>query len=283
MKHTELLLLAFFSQIFVISALIPLWVKKRIKNLVAQFPPETYPKLYPVPTESIYFAIKTFTLLNGGMVLFGLFILAVTVITGADELLNWDTQSVLTVFFMMQMMPFINLGFSGLKYQQMMRKVGQPTVRTALLQPRGVLDFVPLHFLVFTLLSLLLYIALVIYVQNNPFPGFAGYWNILFVALTNVFYYFMIHRIIGGKKHNPHQTHEDRMIHTRLITKLLALAAIMSNLFLTSNLLLSVFDLRHIGDIVQSFYFQFIALMMSQLTAYEPKDYDVYKEQITSN
>lgn len=278
MNHTELLYLSFISQIFIISILIPVWVKKRISNRLESHPPDEYPKLYPISNQSIQFTLKTFKLLNWGVVLFGLFILAATIISGSDELLNWDTQSMLTMYFMIQMMPFINLGFSGFKYQQMMRQVSQPSLRTALLQPRGIPDFVPKLFLIATLLTLLFYIGTVIYVQENPFPGFVGYWNIVFVILTNAFYYFMIHRIIGGKKNDPHQSHEDRMIHTRLIVKLLALAAIMSNLFLTINLFLSVLELRHIGDIVQSLYFQFIALMMSQLSTYQPNNYEVYKE-----
>jgi hypothetical protein len=89
----------------------------------------------------------------------------------------------------------------------------------------------------------------------------------------------MIHKTIINKKTDPHQSHEDRMIHTHLVVKILTLGAIAANIFLTINLVLSVLDLRHIGDIIQSLYFQLVALMMSQTTTYEPTDYSVYQDE----
>ena len=186
----------------------------------------------------------------------------------------------LTVTFFLQLLPFLYLGLSGVKYQQLMRKVGQSTQRKAKLTPRNMLDFVSKYLLMATFISFIAYVMMVIYIQQDPFPGFVGYWNILFVFLLNAFYFFMIHRIISGKKMDPHQSHDDRMSHTHLVVKLLTMGAILANLFLTTNLVLSVLELRHIGDIIQSLYFQLVALMMSQTTTYEPNNYDVYRTDV---
>ncbi len=279
MNQNELFYLVFISQIVVISVIIPWWVKTRVDSMTTNYPPASYPKLYPVSIEAINYAVKTFKLLNALMVIIGLLIIAFTVVTGADELLNWDTQSMLTVTFVLQLMPFLYLGLSGIKYQQQMRQVSQSTQRKAKLTPRTVMDFVPKHLLTITLITLIAYVLTVIYIEQNPFPGFVGYWNILFVFILNAFYFFMIHRIISGKKMDPHQSHDDRMNHTHLVVKLLTMGAILANLFLTTNLVLSVLDLRHIGDIIQSLYFQLVALMMSQTSTYEPDNYEVYRAE----
>lgn len=279
MNHNELFYWVYFSQIVMISAIIPSWVNKRVNNMTLNYPPETYPKLYPVSIESINYAARTFKLLNALMVGIGLLIMSFTLITGADELLDWDTQSMLTVTFFLQLLPFLYLGLSGMKYQQLMRLVGQPSQRKANLTPRNMIDFVPKHLIIATLISFIVYVVTVIYSQQNPFPGFVGYWNILFVFILNAFYFFMIHRIVSGKKQDPHQSHDDRMIHTLLMVKILTMGAILANLFLTTNLVLSVLDLRHIGDIIQSLYFQLVALIMSQTSTYEPENYDVYRAE----
>ncbi len=279
MSYNEIFYLVFISQIILISIIIPSWVCKRVNNMVIKYPPASYPKLYPVPIQRINDSISTFKALNLTMVVIGVLIIGTTLVMEADELMNWDTQSMLTVTFFLQVLPFFYFGFSGIKYQQLMRQVSQPTRRKATLTPRRMMDFVPQHLLLFTALSFIVYALMVVYIQQNPFPGFVGYWNILFVLLTNIFYFFMIHRIISGKKMDPHQSQEDRMIHTQLITKVLILGAILCNLFLTINLVLSLLELRHIGDIVQSLYFQLVALMMSQTNTYEPDDYDVYRSE----
>ena len=277
MNHNELLYLVYISQIVLISVVIPFWAVNRVNRMLENYPPASYAKLYPVSLAAINYAISTFKIMNALMVMIGLLILGFTAVNGAEELMNWDTQSMLTITFFLQLLPFLYLGLSGVKYQQLMRQVGQPSKRKAQLTRRNMMEFVPKYLLMAAVISFIAYVLMVIYIQQNPFPGFVGYWNILFVFLLNVFYFFMIHRIISGKKMDPHQSHDDRMNHTHLVVKLLTMGAILANLFLTINLVLSVLDLRHIGDIIQSLYFQLVALMMSQTTTYEPDNYDVYR------
>lgn len=275
----EILNLVFIGQIILISIIIPIGIKQRINNLMGEHPPSEFPKLYPVSIETIKYTISTFNILNGLMILIGAAVLAVTMFTGSEELLNWDTQSVLTIYFSMQYIPFIFLGTSGLKYHQMMRQVNQKPQRSAQLKRRNVFDYASTLMVTTAAFTFLIYVMTVIYVEQNPFPGFVGYWNILFVTLLNLFYFIMIQRLIGGKKIDPHQAHEDRMNQISLVVKLLVLASIACNVFLTTNLVLSTMDLRHIGDIIQSLYFSLIAIMASQITIYEPENYDVYRAE----
>lgn len=277
MNHHELLLLAYISQIILISIIMPSWVAKRFIDMTVKYPPEVYPKLYPVSLSKIKSSIIIFKYMNAVMAGVAFVFLTVTIFMGATELLGWDTQSMLTVTFFLQVVPFFYLSYAGIKYQQIMRKTNQSQTRSANLKPRFLSSIVPMHFIVLSVLSFIAYVVMVFYVQKNPFPGFVGYWNILFVFLLNAFYFYMVHKTIISRKLDPHQSQEDRVIHISLVAKILVLGAIFANLFLTTNLILSVLDLRHIGDIVQSLYFQLVALMMSQTTTYEPEDYSVYQ------
>ena len=221
MNYNELFYLVYISQIVLISVVIPFWAVKRVNHMLDNYPPENYAKLYPVSTTTIKYAINTFKLLSAMVVLIGGVIIGITVANSADELMNWDSQSMLTITFFLQLLPFLYLGLSGVKYQQLMRKVSQSTQRKANLKPRKVSDYVSKHLLVAAMVSFLAYTLMVVYIQQNPFPGFVGYWNILFVLLLNAFYFFMVHRIISGRKSDPHQAQEDRMIHLSLVAKLL--------------------------------------------------------------
>lgn len=277
MSNNELLYLIFAGQILIISVLIARWTKNRVVQLLADYPPAEYPKLYPVAVNKINTVLQTFSWLNLLMVLLGTSILAISAATDATELLHWDTQSVLVIYFLLQYLPFAFLGTSNLKYHQLMRSHNTSTKRQAQLNRRAVRDFASNWLLGGALGSFVLYVLTVMYVQQNPFPGFVGYWNILFVLLLNLFFAVMIQYQIKGKKIDPHQSHQDRMNQTALVVKLLLLGLIACHLFMITNLFLSLFDLRHISDMVQSLYFSLIALMMGRTTVYEAHDYEVYK------
>ncbi len=279
MSTNEIFYLVYISQILLISFIMPSWVVKRFNKMTIEYPPTTHPKLYPVSISTLKSSLRTFRILNTLAILIGGYILGYTLFAGAKELLNWDTQSMLTLTFLMQVVPFFYLSITGFKYQQLMRKTNPSTKRKATLTPRRMFNFIPMHLMVWVGVTFIVYVLMVIYAAKNPFPGFAGYKNILFVFLLNTFYLFMAHRIISAKKVDPHQSNEDRVILNLLICKILILGAIFCNLFLTINMALSVLDLRHIGDIIQSLYFQLVALMMSQTTTHEPTDYSVYQSE----
>ncbi len=277
MSYNEIFYLIFAGQILIISVLIARWTKNRVVQLLADYPPAEYPKLYPVSVSKIQTVLHTFGWLNLLMVLIGSSILVASAATDATELLHWDTQAVLVIYFFLQYVPFLFLGTSNLKYHQLMRSHNPSSERQAQLSRRSVRDFAPTWLLAGALGSFVMYVLTVLYIQQNPFPGFVGYWNILFVLLLNVFFAVMIQHQIKGKKLDPHQSHQDRMNQTALVVKLLLLGLVACHVFMITNLFLSLFDQRHISDLVQSLYFSLIALMMARTTVYEAHDYEVYK------
>ncbi len=279
MSYNEFFYLIFAGQILIISVFIARWTKNRVVQLLADYPPAEYPKLYPVSVARIKTVLHTFSWLNLLMVLIGIGILVASAATDATELLHWDTQAVLVIYFLLQYLPFLFLGTSNLKYHQLMRSHNPSPKRQAQLSRRSVSDFASAWLLKAAIASLMLYVLTVVYVQQNPFPGFVGYWNILFVLLLNVFFAVMIQYQIKGKKLDPHQSHQDRMNQTALVVKLLLVGLIACHVFMITNLFLSLLDLRHISDMVQSLYFSLIALMMGRTTVYEAQDYEVYQAE----
>lgn len=279
MNYNEIFYLVFLGQIVLISAIIPRWFYRRIKHMMSVYKPAEYPKLYPVSTTQIDKYTYGFLMSHALIGIIGLMILIHSVITQSKELLNWDTQSVLTLYFMIQQIPFWILAKAGFKYYRLMREKHFNKHKKASLKPRYLSDFISASTLGIAVISFLAYVTVIIYIQQDPFPGFVGYWNILFVGLLNGFFLLMTYVFIRGKKSDPHQSHQDRINLIKLSVQILMIGLIACNIFLTTNLILASLELRHIGDLIQSLYFSFIALVMSQTSTYEPLDYSVYQNQ----
>lgn len=112
--------------------------------------------------------------LNGLVLLTGFAILAHAYWTEQKELLGWDTQGTLNIYFLLQLMPFMLLGLKGMKYHQMMRQIDQSSRRTASLKPRKLTDYVPISLLLLTAISALILVLTIFYMHYHPFHGFAG-------------------------------------------------------------------------------------------------------------
>jgi len=279
MEHKTMFYTAYMLQILIISVVIPMLIQKRLKNMLNEHPAVDYPKLYPVSADRIEATLTTFSWLNALVVLMGLAILGHVLFSAQVELLGWDNQGALIVYFLLQYMPFMYLGTQGFRYHQMMRQLDTSRQRSAKLQPRHMGDYVPASWLVAAALLYLAYIGTVIYVAQDPFEGFAGYWNILYVSLLNLFFVFMIRAQIQGKKSDPYQTHHDRIQQQRLICQILAIGWVMANLFMTSNMWLAKLDMRDLNVVIQSLYFTLITLLMSLTSTYQPTDFSVYQTQ----
>lgn len=278
MQQTTFFYLAFLLQITTISALIPWWVNNRLRSMMLAHPPTEYPKLYPVSQQKMHATLTKFITFNA-VVMMGLTMLAHLYWSTQTDLLGWDNQGGLTLYFLMQYTPFLYLGSQGVKHHQMMRQLNTSPQRSALLQPRKLSDHISSNWIALILISLLGYIATVVYMAQNPFPGFAGYWNILFVLGLNVFFLVLIQFQIKKRKTDPHQSQHDRVQQQRLICQLLILGWVLANLFLTINMWLAKLEMRDWNLVVQSLYFTTIALIMSQTNVHEPDDYSVYQDK----
>ncbi|WP_223789756.1 hypothetical protein [Marinicella meishanensis] len=268
---------AFLLQVVTISALIPWWVKSRLQAMMLAHPPADYPKLYPESPARMQTVLNRFMQFNSGILLVGLAMLAHVYWGLETELFGWDNQGGLTVYFLWQYLPFAYLGAQGVKHHQMMRLLNTKQQRSASLLPRRLRDHVTPLWQALIAATLLAYIGTVVYMAQNPFTGFAGYWNILFVLGLNAFFAVLLHFQIKGRKTDPHQSHHDRLQQQRLIGRLLVTGWVLANVFLNTNMWLAYWDMRDWNLVVQSGYFTLIALIMSQTNVHQPEDYSVYQ------
>lgn len=268
---------AFLLQVITISAVIPWWVKGRLQGMMRAHPPAEYPKLYPVSPTRMHAVLTRFMAFNAGVMVIGLALLAHLYWDAEAELFGWDNQGGLTVYFLWQYLPFAYLGAQGVKHHQMMRWMNSEQRRSASLQPRRLTDHVTPLWQALLAAALLTYLGTVVYMTQNPFPGFAGYWNILFVLGLNAFFVVLLHFQIKGRKTDPHQSHHDRLQQQRLIGRLLVTGWVLANVFLTINMWLAYWDMRDWNLVIQALYFTLIALIMSQTNVHQPEDYSVYR------
>lgn len=279
MTHTSYLYLVFLIQIGVISAVIPRLINNRVNNMQKAHPPAQYPKLYPMPQSRMQQNLKQFMAFNAVVLLLGLAILAHAYWTRQNELLAWDTQGTLNVYFLLQLVPFMLLGIKGMKYHQLMRQIDRSSRRTAALQPRKLTDYVSVSLLLLTAISALIMVLTIVYMHYHPFQGFAGLWNLLYMGGLNLFFFVIIFFQIRGKKSDPHQSNHDRSAQIRLTTQVLVIGCIFANLFMVSNMWLSFWQLHGWKDVVQSVYFTLVVLLMSRTSTFQPQDYSVYQNE----
>ena len=106
----------------------------QMKIVKLNYPPETYPKLYPVSVKKISGALAVFKNMNLFILLSGIAILISSFYFQNEELLNWDDQAVLTAYYLLQVSPLLVLEFLGFKYFRLMKEANRSSTRKANLQ-----------------------------------------------------------------------------------------------------------------------------------------------------
>ena len=278
MAHQFILYLAFLSQILIISYFIPRSLIRRMQYVLEHYSESEYPKLYPLSREAIKMVITGFTFANHFVLSAGLIIWIVSAANQSIELLNWDSQMVLTLYFFLQALPYLALAWFSYMYMKLMREAHKVTKRTADLQPRKITDYVSASLLSLSAITFVACIILVLWIQQSPFPGFGGFWNIIFIVSANAWFFILAMQLIYGKKTDPHQTSQGRFEQSNVAIKQMVLVSIVVNVFLLLNLSLAWLELRHIGDIVLSVYFQFIVVLGTKTISINDIDFSVYRK-----
>ena len=268
----------FVSQMLTVYVCFPRRILSRVRYVIKEYPPSTHPKLYPVPVEVVEKRLTIYRMMNL-VVLFAGFALVIRGLSApSEEMLNWDSQSMLSIYFMLQMAPLMLLERSIFKYFRLMRRATPRTIRRAELQPRHLLDFVSPALVGVAIVTYVAVMLLVLYVRQNPFPGFAGDVNFIYITGTNLFLAVMAIGHIYGKRKDPHQAYEDRLKHIALTVRFLLFSSILANIFLTIMFVLPAFGLRRLDDLFMMLFFHLCVLVGAQALRIDDMDFDVYKE-----
>ena len=171
-------------------------------------------------------------------------------------------EAIVAVYFAAQMMVQLCLvGWIVVKYSEALKHSSADGKRKAVLQRRGLFDFVSPFIVLLAVLSYVLFAGFVIYIQQDPFPGFAGYFNIGVVTLVYALNAFGVYTMLYGRKTNPLETQADRVRAIGLGVKAGIYSCIACVVSISLNFTLVLLDLQRWEPFALSVFFVICALL----------------------
>jgi len=266
MIEANAFLAAFTVQILVMSVLIPSWFIRNARAKATSFPTERLAQLYP--EVDVGHVLKRFLtqyrVLTLGMAVLGLLLLGWLL---SDEWrTDWNGQKaglLATGYFLAALgLP----GFLFVRFVVRFNKEHKPAEgkRTAVLQRRGLFDFVSPFIVFVAVLSFFLYVALVIYIEQHPFPGFAGpLINIGVMTLVFAVNAFAVYVTLYLGRKSPFETHAARLQTIGLAVKGIVYSCIVIVVFNALNFSLRLLDLKSWEPVALSMFFAICAFLAS--------------------
>jgi hypothetical protein len=215
MIEVYLFLAMFPVQILGMSVLYPARLTRLIRMELANIPAERLAELYPGVDVgqaqerflARYRAANT-VVVALGLLLLGWFIRYM-------QRPNWNEGAVggmLTAYFMLQCFPIMLIAWFKTRFNKIHRRLLPEAKRKAVLQRRGLFDFVSPSTALLVILAYFQFVAFMFYVARHSFPGFAGpFVNIGLVTLTYIPLGAVVMFLLYGRKIDPLQTHANRM------------------------------------------------------------------------
>lgn len=282
----SLFYIAFLGQIMLISWYFPNKVLDRMRYVLATYPPERYPKLYPQSVERYRMGQAIFRTVNRVVMAigFGILLLVMFVIdhsSFADD--GYISEFWPALYGVIQFVPLIGLEISEFGQMKLMRKANVSSTRTANLRPRRLFDYASPRLVALAMAAILATILIDLYVHDFDVSlGHDTVQRAVVLIVTNGLLAALGAWLLYGRKLNPHQTAEDRARHVRgALTSFLYCSMVMSTFF-TLTAIDDVFDIGFLDAAIMSLYFQIIvALSLGYLLRcqrLEEMNFDVYKE-----
>ena len=267
--------LAMFTvQILVISVLHPPWLIRSVRAAVKGFPAERFAQLYPGVDHDKTLAryLKLYRLLNFGIAVVGGLLMGwlISYLQRPD----WDdgpVEALVTAYFFLQVLPLLFAAWSEVRYKKLLERLMEGK-RSAVLERRGLFDFVSPLTVSLAVLSYFLVIAYVIYIAQDPFPGFAGpVINICMITLVFALQAFGVYTLLYGRKFDPNVAHADRMRTIGLGVKVLVYSSIASAVGTSVNFTLVRLDLQRWEPFAQSAFLVFITFLVFMVFTASPR------------
>jgi len=260
--------LALFTvQILAVSVLYPAWFIRYARLQATRLPAERLAQLYPGVDlgHAQERFLKQYRALNTGIAVLGLLLLVwLSTYTRRPD---WDAGRVVllvTVYFLVaQMLPLGLVAWLGVRFNMKHKRWLLEGKRTATLQRRGLFDFVSPFVVALAVLGYFLFAAFVIYIQQHPFPGFAGLINIGIVTLVYAVQAIFVYTMLYGRNKNPLETHAGRLHTIGLAVTSSVYSCIVVVAYLSLNFALGLLDLQRWGPFALSLFFVITALLAS--------------------
>jgi hypothetical protein len=242
MNETYAFLAIFTLQILAGSVVCPALFIRRLLANVASFPAERFAELFPGVDKDL--SAERFTTryraLNTGIAVLGLLLLGwLFTYTRHPDWNVGKVQVIAMVYFLAQASPITLVGWRGARYSRMLKHSLEQRKRKAVLQRRGLFDFVSPFTVCLAALTYFLFAALVLYmIRETPFPRSAGLFLIGITTLVYALNAFVAFGFLYGKRGNPLQTHADRVHLIGTAVRNCVHACIAATLFMSLDLTL---------------------------------------------
>jgi len=258
-------LVAFTVQILVMSVLLPAGFIRNFRAKATGFPAERLAQLYPgvdvILGQERFLA--RYRVLIFAIAVLGLLLLAwqFSAVWRAD----WNGAHaglLATGYFLVALLVpvFMAARFAVRFHQQHKPADGK---RTAMLQRRGLFDFVSPFVVSLAIVSYFLYAAFLFYIEQHPFPGFAGpLVNIVGMTLLYAMYAVGLYVVLYGKK-SPLDTHAIRLQTIGLAVKGIVYACILGVVNLSLSHSLRLLELKSWEPVVLTIFLAISAIFCS--------------------
>lgn len=257
---------AFTVQILTTSVLYPAWFIRYVRAQAARLPAERIAQLYPGVDLGHAQArfLTQFRAVNAGFAVLGLSLLVW--LFNYLQRPDWNDglmEILVTVYFLAaHMLPLGFIVWLGVRFDKEHKRSLPPEgKRKAMLERRGLFDFISPFAVFLAGLSYVLFAAFIIYIQQRPFPGFAGLINLGAVTLAYALNAGVVYKMLYGRDRNPFKTHAGRLQAISVTVKSSVYSCIAVVAYLSLNFSLGLLDLQRWEPFALSTFFVICALL----------------------
>jgi hypothetical protein len=271
-------LAVFTIQILVMSVLQPVRFIGAVRAEAKNFPADRFAQRYPGVdhNEVLNRYLVRYHVANTGIAVLGAILLGW--LFNYMQRPDWNdglVGSLVTLYFFMQASPVLIGGLLELRYRKLLEHLLEGK-RTAVLERRGLFDFVSPIAVVLAVLCYCLFVACVLYAARHPFPGFGGVpANVGIVTAGHAFLAFIVYRTLYGKKVNTQETHAARTRGIEMVVKACVYMSIVSTVAASLGLVVKLLEVQSWGPFRMSAYYLIFALFaLSGMSAQRRKAAD---------
>ena len=265
LREMILFSVVFAAQILVVSHFLPKLMLTRLRAVLANYPPASYPKLYPQSIERYRIGLNVFAWARRLVLLLGLLILAAVLFWvdhGSFAKDGHISEFWPAIYGMVQFLPWMLLEVTGYRQFKLMREANASGPRKAELRPRRLFDALSPWLLLSAVLMVLGTMAFDFYVHDLDFSlGRDSTQRAIALILTNGFMAAVSAWLFYGRKLNPHQSAADRWQQAQVQLKSMVFVSMAVSVFFFTQAAGNVIDIGDLDAPLMSLYFLAVALL----------------------
>jgi hypothetical protein len=235
---------AFTAQIIFFSALGPLRVTAVLREQIARFIAEQAPPIDAEAAARVDRRLRLFGRLGLATAVIGLALLVAMIrYMLRPDWTDGPLEAVVPFYWMLQLLPTLLAAVTAHQFHAVLKKSRPPQKRSALLQPRRLFDFVPPSAVALAILVYFLYISLLLYIEQQPFPHFAGFAiNAAMVTFLYAVVALSVYWTMRKMGCSPLQGLDDRMRSVGIAMRIGVYICILSVVNISLNMMLILID-----------------------------------------